>query len=91
MPDENILQHAEKAGFRFLMTDLDLAVTMAHIAVQAPEDSGKRKRNRENARRAYDAVSHLKQKAILDESEVRQLNEKLDQLKCLLEPLGEAF
>ena len=89
--NDNLLGRTEKTGFAFLMTDLDLAMTMAQIAAQAAQDQQKRLRNRENARRAYDAVVQLSHKAILNESEREQLNEKLGRLKSELETLGEKF
>lgn len=89
--DENTLGRAEKAGFSFLVTDLDLAITMAHIASQSGQDPEKRNRNRDNARRAFDSVSRLTQKAVLDEGEREQVNEKLAKLKSALKQLGESF
>lgn len=51
------LARIEETGATFLITDLDLAMTLTRIAGNSAEDSEKRNRNRANARRAYDSVS----------------------------------
>ena len=89
--DDNILDRIEKTGFEFLLTDLNLAMTMTRIASDSMEDREKKSRNQENARKAYDAVLHLSRKAMLNEHEQGEVNGKLSKLRSALEALGEVF
>jgi hypothetical protein len=90
-PDKNILDRLEKTAFEFLLTDLNLAMTMARIASDSLDDPEKKTRNLENARKAYDAVLHLSSKSKLSESERGEVNGKLGNLRSSLEALGEVF
>lgn len=85
------LDQIEKTGATFLITDLDVAITLSRIAADAAENSQKRKRNRANARRAYDTVSRLSRQALLTDDEQQNVKEKLAVLKSMLEQLGEVF
>jgi hypothetical protein len=89
--DENEFQRTEQAGFTFLSTDLDLALTLARIASEAGDDVGKRARNQENARHAYDTILRLRQNLSLTDEQNGELNEKLEALKSALDALGERF
>mgnify|MGYP006951350853 CR=1 FL=1 len=91
MNNDEILGRSEKAGFTFLVTDLDLAMTLTRIAADAADDPGKRKRNQANARRAYDSVSRISHHALLNEEEKGEVNGKLAELRSALEQLGEVF
>ena len=64
---------------------------MADMAAQSYEDLEKRTRNQRNARRAYDTVLHLGGEVSLDETERKEFDTKLGQLKFALEGLGEIF
>lgn len=85
------LDQSEKTGATFLITDLDLAMTLANIARDAAVGSEKRNRNRANARHAYDAVSRISSHALLTNDERRTVAEKLGELRSALERLGEVF
>lgn len=87
----SILEQVEKTGATFLITDLDLAMTLTRIASDAAEDSEKRDRNRANARRAYDTVSQISDHASLAVEDRKFVYEKLLELRSALEQLGETF
>lgn len=89
--NDDVIGRLEKTGFEFLINDLALGMTMAHIAAEAGSDSEKKTRNQENARRAYDTVSRLAAKSALTEDERTELNRKLGKLRSALESLGEVF
>ena len=89
--DENLAMQIKNAGFTFLLTDLHLALTMIGMASDPNNDSQKRTRNRNNARRAFDSVLRLSSKIALFEDERKTLQRKLDEVKSALERLGEQF
>jgi hypothetical protein len=78
-----------KLGFNFLITDLELGMTFARIASNAHEASGKRTRNKANARRAYDVISRLNHRVLLSGHEREKVELKLANLRLALEELGE--
>ena len=86
-----ILDDIRETGATFLITDLDVAMTLAHIAQDAAEDSEKRSRNTANARHAYDDVSRISSRALLTGGERRDVDEKLAELRSALEQLGDVF
>jgi hypothetical protein len=85
------LPSGRKPGFTFLVTDSNLGMTFARIASQALDGSAKRTRNQANARRAYDSISAISQRAFLTGGEREDVDAKLGQLRCRLEMLGEVF
>ena len=85
------LARIEETGATFLITDLDLAMTLTRIAGDSAEDSEKRNRNRANARRAYDSVSQINDHALLAADDRKVVNQKLVELKSALKKLGEVF
>ncbi len=85
------LARIEETGATFLITDLDLAMTLTRIAGNSAEDSEKRNRNRANARRAYDSVSQINEHALIAVDDRKVVNEKLVELRSALEQLGEVF
>lgn len=90
-PDDTIQNRLERTGFTFLITDIDLAMTLVGIAADAGNDPEKKARNQENARRAYDTVLRLSTSAVLSDEERTEVDEKLRQLKSSLEGIGERF
>jgi hypothetical protein len=82
---------SEKAGFNFLIADLELGMTFTRIASDARENSDKRVRNRASARRAYDGFFGIAHRASRSEEQHQEVKEKLQQLKSALEQLGEVF
>lgn len=90
-PDKNVLGRAEKAGFEFFISDLDVAITLTRIASASQKDSGKRARNQANARQAYNSISRISSHALLSAQEKQEVEHKLKQLRTALEQLGEVF
>ena len=89
--DENILNRIERTEFEFLVSDVELAMTLVRIAAQSNKDAEKKARNQQNARHAYDTVVRLSTSIALTDNERAELNEKLHQLKSALEEIGEVF
>jgi hypothetical protein len=77
------------AGYEFLITDLEVALTFAKIASCAPKDGEKRERNIKNARRAYEKVRVLVSRPSLTGQQRRRVTKRLNQLKSALERLGQ--
>ena len=86
-----ICDRVGKIGATFLVTDVELAMTLTRIASHAPEGSGKKCRNQANARHAYDEISRISSHAVLTANERQDVNHKLAELRSSLEQLGEAF
>ncbi len=84
-----ILDDVSRTGFEFIMTDLNLALTLARIAADAHENADKRARNLGSARRAYETVKSISQRLTLTSSDQDELNKKLAQVRSALEKLGE--
>jgi hypothetical protein len=73
----------------FLRTELQLGHTFAHIAMQKGSSPQKKRRNIENARKAYDAViAHLESTSMTAE-EAQELGGMISTLKKDLVTLGE--
>jgi len=85
------LDRIERTGATFLISDLDLAMTLTRIATDAAKNSTKRKRNQANARHAYDEVSRISRQAILTDHERHDVDGRLAKLRSALERLGEVF
>jgi chaperonin cofactor prefoldin len=64
-------------------------MTLTDIASSAPEDSEKRVRNQANARQAYDEVSRISRRTGLLESERKDVEAKLAELRSALQELGD--
>jgi len=79
-----------KSAFDFLKTELHTGMTLAGIAKDA-EDPEKASRNRKNARLAYDTVVKTRPKAILSPTQEEEVSNGLQQLRKVLEKLGEHF
>lgn len=88
---DGTLPRTEEVGATFLITDLDLAMTLTRIAGDAAEGSEKRNRNKANARRAYDSVSQISDHALLASDHRMIVEEKLVELRSALQQLGEVF
>ena len=81
------LGQIERTGATFLVTDLDLAMTMTRDAAS----SEKRNRNLANARHAYDDVSRISHHASLTDNERQNVDDKLAELRSALEQQAEVF
>lgn len=74
-----------------IKSDLETATTFASIAQDTIDDTPKRSRNRQNARKGYDAVVHYLHSATVSERERGHIEGKLQNLKKMLSALGERF
>ena len=72
----------------FLRAELFAGMTRARIA-QSTTDEHKRQRNREEARKAYDAVLHFLPQTPGPQEERAQIDSKIAELKFVLRSLGE--
>ena len=77
-------------AFDFLRTDLDTGLTFMNVA-ESTRDADAQQRNHENARRAYDAVVRLMQSLSLDDTQNKEVAEKLALLKSRLQNVGQKF
>ncbi len=77
------------AGFTFLISDLELALTLTRVAANSVRNANRRGRNQRNARRAYDSVQKLAASALLTDDQRAELDATTAQLKSELEKLGE--
>ncbi|HEX8924969.1 MAG TPA: hypothetical protein VF786_04215 [Terriglobales bacterium] len=92
LQDRNrMLQEGARVMLDYLNIDLDTCMTMARIASESTDDPEKRNRNRNNARRGYDAVTYFSTKLDIGDTERKQLRDKLHRLRSALEQLGEKF
>jgi hypothetical protein len=86
------LQHdAVVAGLHFVRADLDTALTFARTALDPRSDAAKKKRNRANARKAYNVLLQLMDHLPPDECRASEIREKMTRLRSDLEALGEVF
>ena len=88
---DDVRNRLDRTGFSFLVSDVELALTLTRIAQDADTDSDKRARNQHNARRAYDTVTGLMSRMALTGEEEQELTAKVGQLKSELHLLGEQF
>lgn len=87
----DVRNRLDRTAFSFLLSDVELALTLTRIAQDADTDSDKRARNQHNARRAYDTVTGLTGRVALTGEEQQELASKLGRLKSELHLLGENF
>jgi len=90
-PDPQLNEQLKNNGADFLSVDIDTALTFTQIAADSERDSETRRRNHENARKAYDTILHLKEKVDFRPEQRTDLEKKLATLKHALERLGEAL
>lgn len=78
------------AGLRFLQVEIETGFTFARIAQgTGPDLSAKFQRNLKNARKAYDSAMRFRRTAQLDEGQKVAIDANLEQLKKMLQTLGE--
>jgi hypothetical protein len=77
-----------QTGVEFLLLDLDLALTFLDVSETSHVEETTR-RNHLNARKAYDAVSHLLKTVTLDEGQRQMMDAKLSLLKKRLQAVGQ--
>ena len=87
---ENVDFAANRASVDFLFTDCDLAMTFLDVAgtTAIPETA---QRNRQNARKAYNAILRAIPKLVLSAAERQSIENKLSALRTRLETAGEQF
>ena len=81
---------ADRSALAFLNAELQTGLTLSRIATTAKSQEKKR-RNMENARKAYDAILHYLPGSHLTPSETNDLDVRLDELRAVLKSLGEAI
>ena len=59
-----VMTRSSHAGYEFLMTDVELALTLTRIASHARKDADKKSRNLHNARRAYEKIQQLAPRSV---------------------------
>ena len=92
LSDQELLANQiRQTGFEYLITDLNLAMTMIRMASDANADSQKKLRNRANARRAFDSVLDFSKRIVLTDDAKSEIAQKLGEVKVALERLGETF
>jgi hypothetical protein len=79
-----------KVSTDFLKIDLETALTFTQLALQTP-DREKKERNRQAARKAYNAIMHLIGRVSLSGVEADHFEKNLRRLKSELIELGESF
>ncbi len=89
--DSGIGRELNAVSVEVLKTDLNTGMTFAHIAQQSTRDPEKKRRNRANARKAYDSVLDYEKRLEITEKDKRDIAEKLTRLKSVLIQLGEVF
>ena len=82
-----IMEESNRIGVEFLIADVSVALTFLEVA-ETTRSEGVRKRNRENARVAYEAVQHFLPRLCPSEEELAELEVKLSTLKTRLLGLG---
>ena len=73
-------------GARFILVELDLAITFCQLGLTSTSDS-RADRNAANAERALEAVSRMKPRIRLSQVEENEVSAKTSELKALLEQL----
>ena len=82
----------DDVSLEFLFTELSSGLTFANVALSAqPGDTEKVKRNRHNARVAYDSILRFQPRVNMLDADKTRLAEGLKELKELLRLLGEKF
>jgi hypothetical protein len=74
---------AYRAGVKFILTDLDLAITFLDVAATST-NSDVALRNHDNARTAYTAVVNLLERLYLDGTQRLEAETKLGTLRARL-------
>jgi hypothetical protein len=77
-----------QASAEFLKIDVETALTFSQIARES-QDSWKRQRNRDNARKGYETILRLIDKVNLTDDDARFLADRLEELRFNLRILGE--
>lgn len=84
----DLLLDAASAGVQFLRTEVIAGLTFSKIALRSKHDA-KIKRNRVNARKAYNALLHFTPGTSLSVKDAEEIHAKTAQLRAELQKLGE--
>ena len=87
----SIRDDLNRTTVEFLMTDLNTGLMLARVATGAKEHSPRQTRNIRNARLAYETVLRFRRKIEATSAVKDALDEKLGELRSMLETLGESF
>jgi hypothetical protein len=82
---EKLATNHKDAKYRFILTELDLALTFCEMAESS--DKAKSERNTENAWRAYNAANHFFENSGFSKSMQTVVQEKLSRLQTVLKHL----
>lgn len=81
---------ANRTGAQFLLVDVDVALTLSGMALNA-RDREKKQRQFDSARKAYETIKRLRRSLDLEEEEQEKLNSKLQRLESDLQKLQKGF
>ena len=84
---ERLASNHKEAKYRFILTELDLAITFCDMALSS-HDRARSTRNTENARQAYKAATHFLEDANFPDQVKAHLHEKVVRLRNLLRRVG---
>jgi hypothetical protein len=84
---EKLAINHKEARYRFILTELDLAITFCDLALSA-KDQVRTTRNTENAREAYKAATHFLEDAHFSLKMRAAVQERVSRLKVLLRELN---
>ena len=87
---DELREATSSASIDLLLTDARLGLTFITVAETATSDEG-RERNIGNARKAHDWVCSKRPAFVLTDSQNRDLDSMLRELKSRLEALGQKF
>ena len=79
-----------RAGAQFLLVDVDVALTLSEMALNARNRENKQ-RQYDSARKAYETINRLRRNLDLEQGEWEKLDAKLQRLKSDLQKLEKAF
>jgi hypothetical protein len=82
-----IVEESNRLGVQFLIADLSVALTFLDVA-ETTRSEEVRKRNRDNARTAYDAVQRFLGRLSPSKEEQTELDARLSTLRSRLRGLG---
>jgi hypothetical protein len=85
---EELKRTHEAAKFRFIVTELDLAITFCQMAISADTET-KAIRNAEHARRAHEAAARFLDDATLERAMAAEIRERMAQLGPMLQELNQ--
>ena len=86
---ESLRDAHEEAKIRFIVTELDLALTFCRLASSADNDDMARL-NTTNARKAYGSATRFLAGATMTSQIRRDIDDKIERLRSLLPDLGGA-